>query len=91
MPPETNPRQAFERLFATTDSGLTAEARARREAPGALDALLEAAGRWPRAGALGPLIREPDGSTYPSGRALPSGIRRAPRTVPALLGGKQKA
>ena len=26
-----------------------------------------------------------------SGRALPSGIRRAPRTVPALLGGKQKA
>jgi ATP-dependent RNA helicase RhlE len=25
-----------------------------------------------------------------SGRTLPSGIRRAPRTVPALLGGKQK-
>ncbi len=30
MPPETNPRLAFERLFATTDSGLSAEARARR-------------------------------------------------------------
>lgn len=40
--------------------------------PGALDALVAAGARWPRAGALGPLIREPDGSTYPSGRALPS-------------------
>jgi N-acetylglucosaminyl-diphospho-decaprenol L-rhamnosyltransferase len=39
---------------------------------GALDELILAAGRWPRPGALGPLIREPDGSTYPSGRALPS-------------------
>lgn len=39
---------------------------------GALDELIAAAGRWPRPGALGPLIREPDGSTYPSGRALPS-------------------
>lgn len=39
---------------------------------GALDELVAAAGRWPRAGSLGPLIREPDGSTYPSGRALPS-------------------
>ncbi|MET0196283.1 MAG: glycosyltransferase family 2 protein, partial [Rhodococcus fascians] len=30
--------------------------------PGSLDGLLDAAERWPRAGALGPLIREPDGS-----------------------------
>lgn len=41
-------------------------------APGSLDTLVAAADRWPRAGSLGPLIREPDGSTYPSGRALPS-------------------
>ncbi len=40
--------------------------------PGALDVLLEAAGRWPRAGALGPAIRTPDGALYPSARAFPS-------------------
>ncbi|MGA9869663.1 MAG: glycosyltransferase family 2 protein, partial [Rhodococcus sp. (in: high G+C Gram-positive bacteria)] len=39
--------------------------------PGSLDGLLAAAERWPRAGALGPLIREPDGSRYPSARAVP--------------------
>lgn len=43
--------------------------------PGSIDALLEAAARWPRAGALGPLIRDPDGSVYPSARHLPSLIR----------------
>ena len=41
-------------------------------APGALDALLAAAGRWPRAGCLGPAIRTPDGQLYPSARAFPS-------------------
>ena len=30
--------------------------------PNSIDALLEAATRWPQAGALGPLIRDPDGS-----------------------------
>jgi len=40
--------------------------------PGALDALREAGDRWPRAGALGPLIREPSGEVYPSARELPS-------------------
>ena len=40
--------------------------------PGSLDELLAAAERWPRAGALGPLIREPDGQVYPSARALPT-------------------
>ena len=39
--------------------------------PGSVDALLEAARRWPRAGALGPRIAEPDGSVYPSARAVP--------------------
>ena len=43
--------------------------------PGSIDALLDAANRWPRAGALGPLIREPDGAVYPSARHLPSLIR----------------
>jgi N-acetylglucosaminyl-diphospho-decaprenol L-rhamnosyltransferase len=43
--------------------------------PGSIDALLEAAARWPHAGALGPLIRDPDGSVYPSARHLPSLIR----------------
>lgn len=43
--------------------------------PGSIDALLEAAARWPHAATLGPLIREPDGSVYPSARHLPSLIR----------------
>jgi N-acetylglucosaminyl-diphospho-decaprenol L-rhamnosyltransferase len=41
-------------------------------ADGALDTLLEAAERWPRGGAFGPLIRNPDGTVYPSARLLPS-------------------
>lgn len=40
--------------------------------PGSIDALLEAARRWPQAGSLGPLIRDPDGDIYPSARHLPS-------------------
>jgi N-acetylglucosaminyl-diphospho-decaprenol L-rhamnosyltransferase len=43
--------------------------------PRSIDILLEAAARWPRAGSLGPLIRNPDGSVYPSARHLPSLIR----------------
>ncbi len=39
--------------------------------PGSLDALLDAAERWPRAGSLGPVIRNVDGSVYPSARELP--------------------
>lgn len=39
--------------------------------PGALDALLAAADRWPRAGVLGPRIIT-DGRLYPSARELPS-------------------
>ncbi len=37
-----------------------------------LDELLAAGHRHPRAGALGPMIVSPDGSLYPSARALPS-------------------
>ncbi|MCW2746626.1 MAG: glycosyltransferase [Mycobacterium sp.] len=40
--------------------------------PGALDTLLDAADRWPRAGSLGPGILTPEGDLYPSARALPS-------------------
>ena len=40
--------------------------------PGSLDALIDAAERWPAAGCLGPAIRTPDGALYPSARAFPS-------------------
>jgi N-acetylglucosaminyl-diphospho-decaprenol L-rhamnosyltransferase len=40
--------------------------------PGSLDELLRVAVRFPRAGAVGPLIRNPDGSVYPSARLVPS-------------------
>jgi N-acetylglucosaminyl-diphospho-decaprenol L-rhamnosyltransferase len=40
--------------------------------PGALDVLLDAAARWPRAAALGPAILTPQGDLYPSARGFPS-------------------
>ncbi|RMI03679.1 glycosyltransferase [Cellulomonas triticagri] len=40
--------------------------------PGSLDALLDAAQRYPSAGALGPALLNEDGSVYPSARELPS-------------------
>lgn len=43
--------------------------------PGSIDELLAAAQRSPEAGALGPLIRDPDGTVYPSARHQPSLIR----------------
>jgi N-acetylglucosaminyl-diphospho-decaprenol L-rhamnosyltransferase len=51
--------------------------------PRSIDLLLEAAGRWPRAGALGPLVRDPDGSVYPSARHQPSLIRGGMHAVVA--------
>ncbi|MFE3541853.1 glycosyltransferase family 2 protein [Nocardia sp. NPDC059177] len=36
-----------------------------------IDKMLAAAQRWPRAGAIGPMVREPDGSIYPSARRVP--------------------
>ncbi|WP_370624988.1 glycosyltransferase family 2 protein [Corynebacterium sp. TAE3-ERU12] len=41
-------------------------------AEGAIDALLECASANPDAGSVGPLIRENDGSVYPSARAVPT-------------------
>lgn len=40
--------------------------------PGALDTLLDAGARHPRAGSLGPRILNTDGTVYPSARAIPS-------------------
>lgn len=40
--------------------------------PGSIDELLACAERHPHAGAVGPRIREADGSAYPSARALPT-------------------
>lgn len=51
--------------------------------PGSIDELLAAAERWPRAGALGPLILEPDGSRYPSARHVPDLVSGS---VHAVLG-----
>ncbi|MDT7568529.1 MAG: N-acetylglucosaminyl-diphospho-decaprenol L-rhamnosyltransferase [Pseudonocardiales bacterium] len=49
--------------------------------PGSLDELLAAGARTPRAGALGPLIRDPAGAVYPSARMLPSLGRGAGHAV----------
>lgn len=40
--------------------------------PGSLDVLVETAQSNPRTGAVGPAVLEPDGSVYPSARAVPS-------------------
>lgn len=53
--------------------------------PGSIDALLAAAARWPRAATLGPLIRDPDGSVYPSARHLPSLVRGGMHAVVSPL------
>lgn len=39
---------------------------------GAIDALMETASRWPKAGVLGPQILTPDNRIYPSARELPT-------------------
>jgi N-acetylglucosaminyl-diphospho-decaprenol L-rhamnosyltransferase len=53
--------------------------------PGALDELLAAGESWPRAAALGPLIREPSGAVYPSARLLPSLLRGTGHAVLAKV------
>ncbi len=52
-----------------------------RWSEGAIDELLAAAERWPRAGALGPLVNEPDGSVYPSAREVPGIVSGAGHAV----------
>ncbi|WP_233188274.1 glycosyltransferase family 2 protein [Actinomyces qiguomingii] len=49
--------------------------------PGSLDTLIEAGRTEPRAGCLGPRLLNPDGSVYPSGRALPSLVGGAGHAV----------
>ncbi|MGW0044101.1 glycosyltransferase family 2 protein [Rhodococcus sp. NPDC003348] len=48
---------------------------------GSIDELLKAAARWPRAGALGPLVLEPDGTVYPSARHVPGLVSGAGHAV----------
>lgn len=43
--------------------------------PHSIDEMLKGASRWPEAGSVGPLIRDPDGSVYPSARHQPSLVR----------------
>ncbi|WP_028477284.1 glycosyltransferase family 2 protein [Nocardia sp. CNY236] len=52
---------------------------------GCIDTLLAAAKRWPRAGALGPLVREPDGRIYPSARRVPGLLDGAGHAVLGTL------
>lgn len=40
--------------------------------PGSIDRLVEAAKRWPQSAAVGPYIRQDDGSAYPSAREVPN-------------------
>lgn len=69
-----------------TDTGWVVIANADLEwEPGSLDELLGVARRWPRGGAFGPLIRELDGSVYPSARLLPSLGRGAGHAIFAKL------
>jgi len=53
--------------------------------PRSIDLLLEAAGRWPDAATLGPLIRDPDGSIYPSARHRPGFIRGGMHAVVGFI------
>lgn len=39
--------------------------------PGSIDELIRCAEQWPQAGSVGPRIVEPDGTNYPSARAVP--------------------
>jgi N-acetylglucosaminyl-diphospho-decaprenol L-rhamnosyltransferase len=55
---------------APGDHALVANPDVRFEA-GAIDEMLAAAARWPRAAMIGPAIRSPDGELYPSARDLP--------------------
>ena len=49
--------------------------------PGSLDVLIDAGLANPKAGCLGPLLLNPDGTVYPSGRALPSLVKGAGHAV----------
>lgn len=65
---------AINRAVAELDPGIEFVVIANpdvRWGQGAIDELVAAASRWPRAGALGPIVRETDGSIYPSAREVP--------------------
>lgn len=56
-----------------------------RWSEGSIDKLIEAAQRWPEGGAFGPLIRETDGTVYPSARALPDLVAGTAHAVAGAL------
>ena len=78
MPPETNPRLAFERLFGGLDAGLDAETRARRRRRAAASSISSAertlagldarAARPPQDGRV-PDVGARDRAAHPAGRA----------------------
>jgi N-acetylglucosaminyl-diphospho-decaprenol L-rhamnosyltransferase len=53
--------------------------------PGSIDELVSVARRHPRAGAVGPLIREPDGSVYPSARSVPDVVSGTGHALAGLV------
>ncbi len=55
-------------------------------ADGALDALLDAAGRYPRAGLLGPLLHDPSGAVLPSSGPPPSALAALHGRIPTVPG-----
>lgn len=59
-------------VHATTAEFVVVASPAVRWQPGSLDQLLAAARRWPTGASFGPLICRPDGSAYPSARAVPT-------------------
>ncbi|MCX2711141.1 glycosyltransferase family 2 protein [Mycolicibacterium sp. J2] len=61
--------------FVTDDDWLVVANPDVQWGPDSIDELLAATQRWPAAGSLGPLIRDPDGTVYPSARHQPSLIR----------------
>src|SRR5690625_5440762 len=53
--------------------------------PGSIDELLAAAARWPRAGALGPMVTELVGTLHPPARAVPGLAHGAGRALPGKV------
>ena len=53
--------------------------------PGSIDELIAVARRHPRAGSVGPLIREPDGSVYPSARSVPDVVSGTGHALAGLV------
>ncbi len=53
--------------------------------PGSIDELIAVARRHPRAGSVGPLIREPDGLGLPSARSVPDVVSGTGHALAGLV------